>query len=424
MVSISSLVLLTIFSGCWCAVVRRSAECPILSSFPGSQLKNISALGIAVLLESSEDIGGLVQAGCDPNYAGTFLPTTTSKCANPILEKLGINCTRKIDLIGYTPIIIATLTGSLPSVKALAAIPGIDLDSSPELLDSPIYNAATKGNLEMVRVLSEAGAYLDNPGGPQNVSPLAAAIILGHDEVVNYLLSQQVDVNFREGENGRSPVYVAAEVGRLDILKNLERRGGDLSLLGGSNKVPPINIAAQKGQLKVVDYLIRKGVDLNKQGIAGDGAVFWAAFGNHVDVLKSLNRAGANLDLTVKEGGYTPLAMAILQGNTKSALFLIKNGADKNKKSSSGSTPAFIAAQEGNVPVLQALSDVNADLETPGGPSNITPLMIATLFEHEDAVEFLLNQGVQKDFRDSKDLTALDYARQYGYDNIVRLLEK
>ena len=163
--------------------VPETDDCPILGSYPGTSLQNISALGIAIFLGLSDDIPELIKSGCDPNYSGTFLPTTTTKCSNPFLERIGVNCTRKINLTGFTPLIIATLTDSTASVKELASAPGIDLDFASEAFAPAIYEATSKGNLNIVKALSEAGAILDNPGGLNNIASLAVSIILGHNDI-------------------------------------------------------------------------------------------------------------------------------------------------------------------------------------------------------------------------------------------------
>merc|ERR1712080_610073 len=350
----TALLLTILCTGSQSAVVRRSADCPILPSYPGTRLQNISALGIAVLLDSTDDISGLIESGCDPNYAGAFLPTTTDKCSNPFLERIGVNCTRKINVPGYTPLIIATITGSTNAVKELAAAPGIDLDFNHEALGPAIYASASEGNLDIVKALSEAGAFLDNPGGPNNLSPLMVAIGMGHNDVTNYLLSQNVDVNFIGPGNSRTPSYIAAEGGNLHVLKTLKKNGANLDIRVGNNQATPLIIASQNGHLKTVEYLINQRVDLNTQGEAGDSAILQAARNGHLDVVKSLRRAGANPNLLLTTG-HTPLSIAILNGHTDIALFLIRNGADLTLD-----TPVFDAAHKGNILVLEALSQANA----------------------------------------------------------------
>ena len=68
---------------------------------------------------------------------------------------------------------------------------------------------------------------------------------------------------------------------------------------------------------------------------------------------------------------------AILFDNSDVALFLITSGADVNSQSSEGYTASFIAAQTNNLPILEALSDAGANLETKGGPFEMTPLAFA-----------------------------------------------
>ncbi len=62
-----------------------------------------------------------------------------------------------------------------------------------------------------------------------------------------------------------------------------------------------------------VTYLLSQGVDID--GAQGDGstALHWAAFNDDLETTKMLLAAGANVKVTTREGGITPLFMACTQ---------------------------------------------------------------------------------------------------------------
>jgi ankyrin repeat protein len=407
--------------------IKDDGDCPVVHSIPGYGFRSISALGVAAIMNATQDIDSLVEAGCDPNYNGTYVTYTTTKCSSPLLEKLGINCTKQEKADGYTPLHLGVLVASDAVVQKLVNVPGIDLDAKSDEAGPAVYDAAAKGKLAMVKALGSSGADLNNVGGPQQISPLARAVIGEHREVVRYLISQKVNINLR-GLDGSSAVFYAAHIGNLEVMKMLSQAGGDLEMVGGKHKGSPLTAAAAQGNLEVVEFLISQQVDLDAKGDTGYNAVFAAALEGGLEVLRVLQAAGANLDIPVGQPDsdlrLTALEVAINVNKTNIALFLIENGADVGHHDADGSTPAFYAATKGNLVVLKSLALAGGDLKTPGGPNDVTPLAAAAAYGFKDMVEFLLNKQVPIDSRDKLGKTAMDWALEGGYTAIARRLQR
>jgi ankyrin repeat protein len=401
--------------------ITASLSCPILPSIPGYKFQDLSVLQVAAIVNATADIEGLVEGGCDPNYADTYVIYTSTTCSSPILERLGINCTREVRKTGYTPLILAVNLGNTDVVKKLVTIPGIDLDSKHEGVGPAIWDAVSNGNLEMVKALKEAGADMDNVGGPNAASPLTVAIVKNHNSVARYLISRGVDVNLA-GTDGGTPAFIAAALGNLEILKLLEKAGAVLDTVAGANKVSAVALAAQDGFLKVVDFLISKGVDLDRQGLDGDSPVYLAAVNGHLDIVKALREAGADPNIPSGPIQLPPLTAAILTGNSATALYLVSSGADTQQVAALGYTPALAAAQEGDLAVMEALAEAGADLEAAGGPKADTPVAVAAARGHAAVVRFLVEQGVDLNFSNEDGDTALDLAEAGGYEDIARIL--
>jgi ankyrin repeat protein len=320
---------------------------------------------------------------------------------------------------------LAANLASTAVVERLVTVPGINLDAkSSDDGAPPIYDAAGKGKLDVVKVLAEAGADINNVGGPSGVSPIGRAILDGHTEVVRYLISRGADVKVQDLD-GDSLAFLAAQYGNLEVIKMLRKAGADLETAGGPNRVSPLTIAAQKGHLKVVEYLINQQVDVDQEGIDGDTAVYVASSSGSLeklDILEALRQAGADLSIPSSKEKYTALHAAIITGRTRTALYLIQQGADPSARTASGNTPAFEAAVKGNLEVLQALGLAGGDLESPGGPSSVTPVAAAAAYGFEEVVAFLVNSGVETGARDNTGRTALDWAEEGGHDAIIRIL--
>ena len=171
-----------------------------------------------------------------------------------------------------------------------------------------------------------------------------------------------------------------------------------------------------------MDFLISQKVGLNRKNSDGHTALYYHAHNDHHDALRNPVRAGADLDIFYVENQYSALTVALLNGNTDSALLLIKNGAEVNSRSSEGFTASFVAAQEGNLPVLEALVAAGANLEVPGGSSEMTPLLIAANEGELEIVKYLKTNGANMKAKDADEKTALDLARENGFIDIINML--
>ena len=160
------------------------------------------------------------------------------------------------------------------------------------------------------------------------------------------MASAKADLNARDG-NGRTPLHVAVFAGQREAIKALVKRGADLNLLdkdrydgvtiaavandedtlrvllalGASAKVvtsryngTALVAAAHLGHAGVVKQLIAAGAPLdhvnNLHWTAAIEAVVLSDGGvRHQETLRALINAGANLQLTDRQGN-TPLQLA------------------------------------------------------------------------------------------------------------------
>ena len=118
------------------------------------------------------------------------------------------------------------------------------------------------------------------------------------------------------------------------------------------------------------------------------------------------------------------LHMAIKGGATDAALALLQTGAPIDRENAKGATPMILAAQRGNLQVVQALMELGA---SPSGLSSSSALIQAAHFGRQDVITLLLSDDRWKSLVDAPNLnqtTALMRAAQEGHLEIVRELLK
>lgn len=173
-------------------------------------------------------------------------------------------------------------------------------------------------------------------------------------------------------------------------------------------------------------------------------------------VIKKLLDMGADVNALDTEGK-TPLHEAILQGNAQIVEFLLKNGANVHIKTNNGEGPLITAVLCGDADIISILLKCGAHLassdHTPivdimmaaiknrtinkleslkmaGANFDVqdelyqTPLHKAVLCNSQDAVEYLINQGVNIESKDILGHTPLDYAKKLNRDSMSSIITK
>uniref|UniRef100_A0A915CZ52 Uncharacterized protein n=1 Tax=Ditylenchus dipsaci TaxID=166011 RepID=A0A915CZ52_9BILA len=328
---------------------------------------------------------------------------------------------------------------------------------------SPLEIAVLAGRLTLVRELLKEGDDL-KVKDVNGDTALHLAAEAGEIEITKELLKHLEIVDLRNNNN-LTALHFAADNNQKAIVKLLLEAGADVNAKGNDLSNPtantavitPLHFAVIKGYADVAKILIDSEADVNALGPQNTTPLLYAISGNHTELSILLLKSGANpyaaitisMDpaLTYERDwqNLTPLHIAILENQEQIAVELIDAGADVNAtirygntplevapmgsekllenrvsveaKDDKNRTPLHLAAQNGNIEIVDALlgagSDVNSTANYPDDapeiPAKVTPLHLAASKSHLEA-------------KDARYLTALHVAARDHHKDIVKYL--
>lgn len=228
----------------------------------------------------------------------------------------------------------AVINGDRLGVRDLL-VRGADPNSAEGSNRPPLFQAVSKSNLGIVKLLVEAGGDVNAQHPRQLCSILGEAAAPSRSKesatrVVRYLLDKgakpdatALDWAARAGnlevirmllERGVSPdagLYAAAGADQLAALKLLLQAGADVD---GDRFRPPLLAAAQQGGEAGVKVLLDAGANPNIPNENGRTPLHAAVTRRlNLSVVKTLVEAGARIDLANNEG-ITPIRAASIEG--------------------------------------------------------------------------------------------------------------
>ena len=230
-----------------------------------------------------------------------------------VLEKIngGVDVNKPNWMWGVTPLELAVEEGSLEIVRVLlgaGADPNLGITASPlelsasrgytkifqelikagaviEKQDSQVLKeAARKGNLEIVKILVEAGVN-PNRYSANMTLPLFEAMINFHQETYQYLS------HFTSAENvyeiNQSALIYAVESDEIETIKFIDKVGVDLNLIINIyGDITALMLAAKLHKPELVKVLLNLGVEVDKNNSSGQTALMYAVRFKRIEYLQ------------------------------------------------------------------------------------------------------------------------------------------
>nr|XP_020476967.1 ankyrin repeat domain-containing protein 50-like [Monopterus albus]XP_020476968.1 ankyrin repeat domain-containing protein 50-like [Monopterus albus]XP_020476969.1 ankyrin repeat domain-containing protein 50-like [Monopterus albus]XP_020476970.1 ankyrin repeat domain-containing protein 50-like [Monopterus albus]XP_020476971.1 ankyrin repeat domain-containing protein 50-like [Monopterus albus] len=364
-----------------------------------------------------------VAALCVPTAAGV---KGYGEVASLLLERGADPGHRDND--GMTPLLLAAYEGNDDVVELLLEA-GADVDETAGLDGSvpaaaavtPLLAAAAMGHMKTVSRLLFWGAAVDAIDC-EGRTALCLAAARGSVEVVRTLLERGLDENHRD-DLGWTPMHAAACEGHRAVCAALTEQGsmarvGEMDIEGRT----PLILAAQEGHWTTVKLLLDRRSPIDHRAYDGHSALSAAILEGHTEVAELLMKRGADTNVRDAEG--RPLLyLLVLEGRLDMATLLIeKGGVPLESKDSEGRTALHVASWQGCVEIVDLLlkhgANPNAQ-DTEGRP----PLHSVAWTGHAEVGRRLLEaSGMDIDLACNQGATALSIAAQEGHVHVVAML--
>jgi ankyrin repeat protein len=305
-----------------------------------------------------------------------------------------------------------------------------------------ICTAAHSGDIDRVRELLDEDPSLANRVGdyatyyPSSGSPLRNAATRGHMEIVKLLLERGADPNLREEEIAPKgyALYSAVYNGHYEIAKLLLERGAFPNPPVESS-ADALSIALMNDDQKMADLLCSYGASRSIDILSHYGDVRTAAavfdtnpaLANNVDALN--NAAGNGHEGFVRLMlRHQPDLGKRARGPAKTrelTEFLFAQGMNPSQPSWMGVTPLHEFTRKGDIENAALFLDHGADIHARDEELCSTPLAWAAKFGRLHMVEFLLRRGAKLILRDDPPwATPLAWAARRQHPEIVALLKQ
>jgi ankyrin repeat protein len=132
---------------------------------------------------------------------------------------------------------------------------GADYNAEDDVGRNALDAAVARGNLDIVRLILDAGADADGGYPEKMITPLMSAACYNEMEIARLLLEHHADVNAKTEHNWTAVMYCAKEDEKADLLRLLIVNGADISPRDPRNGKNALDVAEFWEQAEITHVL-------------------------------------------------------------------------------------------------------------------------------------------------------------------------
>ena len=315
-----------------------------------------------------------------------------------VLVSLGLDVNASNKQKWGSDTLFSVATANIPVMQYLLKA-GANVNLSNCSQQTPLIISSFYGRLQAVNLLLNAGADV-NASDRGGFTALSAATDQGYKDIVSCLIKAGANLEVRNTLHyGATALAIAAQKGHCEIVRLLIQAGANVETTNTAG-MTPLMWAAGDGHGRVVDMLLQAGANVNRIcKRTGGTALMMAAKEKHIDIVSSLLEANAEVIMT-KNDGSSPLAAAFSKGYLDILNTLQRAGADIEvmDHGEAGFTLAAVctytalhrAVQQGDAARVETLLKEGADPHT-RDHSGLNALYLAKRTKQADLIALLQN---------------------------------
>ena len=333
------------------------------------------------------------------------------------LDVLGVLClTLLLSAAGppESPVADAAMRGDVDQVRALLR-GGADVNASQGDGMTALHWAAENGDADLAEVLILAGGSVGSKTRIGGFTPLMVASRSGSSAVVKALLEAGADAGTRTS-TGETALHFAAGAGDAQSVRELLVHGADPNTAEHTKAQTPLMFAAALNRMDAMRTLLQHGADLSLETQIVDYPMM-AAMDNVLvrqrterlsvllgeEIVPDRPVDGTTLDdveATDEDGLKVPVIPE--QNEDRKPLSY-----DQLVGKQGGNSALNYAAREGNIEAVELLLDAGADVNDLSGGDHTSPLLGAAINGHFDLAMRLLERGADPNLASDPGATPL-----------------
>lgn len=204
-----------------------------------------------------------------------------------------------------TPLMIATESGNIEIVRMLLEA-GANVDAANSLGETALFYAVQNRNHEIFKILIENDA---NPwiraSADRSILALACGLV-GNAAIVRLLLSNESGIEISD-EDWSYCLQAAASNDNLEVIEILIKEARGVNLY--ANGRTPLHCAVKWGSPDCAALLISAGAEINAIDQIGDTPLHYAIAREDLPMVRLLIQNGANTQI-MNSGGHLPISRA------------------------------------------------------------------------------------------------------------------